>query len=177
MDSTLISCFVPFRPETTLCISRSLRISTPMTPHVKIKTSEIAVLDHITFIGQWWLCIPPAVTFSDAAMTPTQFLYGFRSVLRIKRDCFPLYNRSSKQSYSVEERNKICKQHSASCLNGVNRISVPKNGRLHEALTSLHGIILCNVKTWQPLIRFVGICRCSMWARWWREYRTNTSVR
>ena len=73
-------------------------------------------------------------------MTPTQCLYGFRSVLRIKRDCFPLYNRSSKQSHSVEERNKICKQHSASCLNGVNRISVPQNGGLHEAIANLGGI-------------------------------------
>jgi len=109
-------------------------------------------------------------------MTPTQCLYGFRSVLRIKRDCFPLYNRSSKQSYSVEERNKICKQHSASCLNGVSRISVPKNGELHEALASLHGIILCNVKTWQPLFRFMGMSTCSMWVTEWSEYWMNTSV-
>ena len=118
-------------------VTFSSHFNTHDAPRKNKNTSEIAVLDHITFRRQWWLCIPPAVTFSDAAMTPTQCLYGFRSVLRIKRDCFPLYNRSSKQSHSVEDRNKICKQHSASCLN---RISVPQNGRLHEASASLHGI-------------------------------------
>jgi hypothetical protein len=73
----------------------------------------------------------------------------------------------------VEERNKIRKHHSASCLKGKNRVSGPKNGGLHEAVAGLHavtynGIILYvyNVKTWQSTIRVTRIRPCTVWEAW-----------